>query len=63
MSPCIQVVDNDDGSYDCRFVAGNEPEYMGCTVYMVSVTLGGEHAVGSPFAHTAGGSFVIENKQ
>ena len=47
----VDIDDHDDGTYTCTFVCGNEPEYQGCTVYMVSVMLDGEHVVGSPFAH------------
>ena len=45
----VEVVDNGDGSYRCTYVAGSEPEFSGRTVYSITVTLGGQPILYSPF--------------
>lgn len=45
----VSVRNNGDGSYTCEYIAGEEPEYFGRTVYTISVKLNGEHILCSPF--------------
>ena len=45
----VTVKNNGDGSYTCDYMAGEEPEYFGRTVYTISVKLNGQHILCSPF--------------
>ena len=44
-----ELVDNGDGTYLVSYSAGTEKEFSGSTNYEISVTLDGEHVLGSPF--------------